>query len=212
MNSSGIGQSPSETNSRSFPLRCSASIAARTCDKGFTKSVPPPRKYEATSSNFSSRVDASSEGRIDTTRRGSAASPNKTTSTGRSSAKARCARASADALAHTSFSPAMLPELSMQRYTARGSSSRRQSPGHVPALDEVDDLLACAHRGKGSFSKSQTAVAAKEARDHAQARVSDNVPHQAQFQFRRQTRFLSGPGRPCRDEFGDGLQILACVF
>src|SRR2546428_13968719 len=95
----------------------------------------------------------------------------------------------------------------MAKLDSSPASARATSP---PWTKSTTSWLA---RSAGRVrSEPQTAVAPKEARDHAQARVPDNVPHQAQLQFRGQTRFLSGAGRPCRDEFGDGLQILACVL
>ena len=88
----------------------------------------------------------------------------------------------------------------------------RERPGHVPALDEVDDLLACAHRRKRPLPEPEPSVSTEQQRDHPKARVSDDIPHQAQLELGGQAGLLSGAGGPCRDELGDALQVFAGVF
>jgi len=79
-------------------------------------------------------------------------------------------------------------------------------------LDEVDDLLTGAHRRKSSFPETQPSIAAEQEGDHPEPRVADDLPHEAQFQLRRQSGLLARARGPCRDEFRDALQILAGVF
>src|SRR5207245_6230937 len=88
----------------------------------------------------------------------------------------------------------------------------RERPSHIPALDEVDDLLASAHRRKRSFPEPEPSVSTEQQRDHPKAWVSDDIPHQAQLELRGQVCLLSGAGGPRRDELGDALQVLAGVF
>jgi len=142
---SGIGQSPSETNSRSLPVWCSASIASSTCDR-VSRSRSPAEEVGSHIEDFLEprrrnrrrphRDDAkwirgvSEQDDLDR----------------RSSANARWASARADALAHTSFRPPCSRSAMARVHRARfllstpqlvdqeGSGSRPSSRTGLPFL------------------------------------------------------------------------------